>query len=207
MVKQEKSNVDRLKSETQKTTMFSAPFVNIQNILYHDAETLQNIKNSCEKSNEELNKDLTRLNENRICNSSRGVVTEQSCSYDLNKSLMTRYEIPLTVHIIQKYEEVLRISNNMNVITKYAQQDIFQVMAEEKAWMQDKQRRQMLSKQLGLNEVQIKIWFQNKRAKVKKASGQKNPLALQLMAEGLYNHSTVPLSKEEMEQADELQAK
>lgn len=51
------------------------------------------------------------------------------------------------------------------------------------------ERRQILANELGLNESQIKIWYQNKRAKIKKTSGIRNALAMQLMAQGLYNHT------------------
>jgi homeobox protein engrailed len=43
------------------------------------------------------------------------------------------------------------------------------------------------------------LFILTKRAKIKKSTGVKNPLALSLMAQGLYNHTTVALTKEEEE--------
>ena len=59
------------------------------------------------------------------------------------------------------------------------------------------ERRRHLSRELGLNENQIKIWFQNKRAKLKKSAGEKGELAKMLESQGLYNHQTVAMDEEE----------
>nr|BAU59349.1 engrailed1 [Pedetontus unimaculatus] len=67
---------------------------------------------------------------------------------------------------------------------------------EENRYLTER-RRQDLARELHLHENQIKIWFQNKRAKIKKSTGQKGGLALQLMAQGLYNHSTVSVDEDE----------
>lgn len=66
---------------------------------------------------------------------------------------------------------------------------------EENRYLTEK-RRLELSEELKLSESQIKIWFQNKRAKIKKSTGGNNTLALKLMSQGLYNHSTVTVSDE-----------
>ena len=53
------------------------------------------------------------------------------------------------------------------------------------------ERRRALAQELGLNDNQIKIWFQNKRAKLKKNNGNKGDLARLLEQQGLYNHQTM----------------
>ncbi|XP_055336933.1 homeobox protein engrailed-2a-like [Paramacrobiotus metropolitanus] len=74
--------------------------------------------------------------------------------------------------------------------TAFTQEQLERLKREfqENRYLNEK-RRQELAKSLQLNESQIKIWFQNKRAKLKKASGARNPLQLSLLAQGLYQHN------------------
>jgi len=60
------------------------------------------------------------------------------------------------------------------------------------------ERRRHLCVELGLSENQLKIWFQNKRAKLKKSTGDKGDLAKMLESQGLYNHQTVAMDEDEM---------
>jgi len=59
------------------------------------------------------------------------------------------------------------------------------------------ERRKHLCSELGLSENQLKIWFQNKRAKLKKSTGDKGDLAKMLETQGLYNHQTVSIDEED----------
>jgi len=59
------------------------------------------------------------------------------------------------------------------------------------------ERRKNLCSELGLSENQLKIWFQNKRAKLKKSAGEKGELAKMLESQGLYNHQTVAMDEDD----------
>lgn len=56
-------------------------------------------------------------------------------------------------------------------------------------------RRHDLAEKVGIDEASVKIWFQNKRAKLKK-DAVPHPLALELQAQGLYNHKMIPKASE-----------
>ncbi|EZA52215.1 hypothetical protein DMN91_010176 [Ooceraea biroi] len=103
---------------------------------------------------------------------------------------------PRTRRVKRSQEEKSSSSEEKRPRTAFSAEQLARLKHEfaENRYLTER-RRQQLSRDLGLNEAQIKIWFQNKRAKIKKSTGQKNPLALQLMAQGLYNHSTVPVDE------------
>ncbi len=83
------------------------------------------------------------------------------------------------------------MSNSKRPRTAFTTSQLNRLKSEfEKCKYLTGEKRQYLANELKLNESQIKIWFQNKRAKIKKSSGVKNSLAVQLMEQGLYNHGS-----------------
>ncbi|KAI3380870.1 hypothetical protein SNEBB_002390 [Seison nebaliae] len=98
---------------------------------------------------------------------------------------------PRIRRIKSKSEERTKYSQSKRPRTAFTAQQLKYLRDEfDKSKYLTGERRMSLAKKLNLHETQIKIWFQNKRAKIKKALGHKNTLAAQLMAQGLYNHST-----------------
>ena len=92
----------------------------------------------------------------------------------------------------KEHKEVAAITDEKRPRTAFTNDQLARLRREfEENRYLTEERRQNLARELQLNESQIKIWFQNKRAKMKKSTGNRNTLALQLMAQGLYNHATM----------------